>query len=74
MRFVGVERGAVKNYTDWAFFQADVGLAETELVQNLGLTIGEVTTESVSRLAVSHQPHASHCSVLLANVIVMRVI
>ena len=48
VRFVGVERGAVKNYTDWAFFQADVGLAETELVQNLGLTIAEVTQESFS--------------------------
>lgn len=53
VRFVGVERGAVKHYTDWAFFQADVGLAETELVQNLGLTIEEVTMENFSLSGVA---------------------
>lgn len=38
----GVPKGAVKNYITWAHYQSDVAMAETELVQNIGMTIREV--------------------------------
>lgn len=52
-RMYGAERGVVKNYTDWAFYQADVALAETELIQNLGMTIQQVMMEEFSMTQVA---------------------
>ncbi len=52
-RMYGVERGVVKNYTDWAFYQADVAVAETELVQNIGFTIEQVMEQEFSMSSVA---------------------
>lgn len=47
-RMYGAERGVVKNFTTWAYYQADVAIAETELVENLGLPLQQVMAQEFS--------------------------